>query len=193
VTRWNGSHPVRRVPRSHLSPSEPPQAATWPWPGSIETGHRSSFLIMKPFWVTVVARPAVGLLAREVRAEMTALFTVTATPAPRTGLVRTNNKDAACASRWLSGVGEAAPAAVIKPLRTHHGHVARAHCSRPPPGRPPTRTGRLPGGPPRDLLRRHPNHPTAILTPGIRSQPRMRVRRPTALAGYRQAPPGTGA
>jgi hypothetical protein len=54
---------------------------------------------MKPFWVIVMARPAVGLLAREVHAEMTALFAVTATPAPGTDLVRTNNQDAAYTGR----------------------------------------------------------------------------------------------
>ena len=61
---------------------------------------------MKPVWVTVVARPAVGLLAREVRAEMTALFAATAAPAPGTDLVRTNNQDAAYAGR-LSAAGSA--------------------------------------------------------------------------------------
>ena len=66
---------------------------------------------MKPFWVTVVARPAVGLLAREVHAEMTALFAVTAAPAPGTDLVRTNNQDAAYAGRRLFAAGQAATAA----------------------------------------------------------------------------------
>jgi hypothetical protein len=54
---------------------------------------------MKPFWVTVVAQPAVGLLAREVHAEMTALFAVTAAPAPGTDLVPMNTQDAAHAGR----------------------------------------------------------------------------------------------
>jgi hypothetical protein len=40
---------------------------------------------MKPSWVTVAARPAVGSFAREVRAEMTALFASTAA-ASGTGL-----------------------------------------------------------------------------------------------------------
>jgi hypothetical protein len=149
---------------------------------------------MKPSWVTVVARPAVGLLAREVRAEMTALFTVTAAPAPGTGLVRKNNEDAAYPGRWLSAAGQAATAAVIKPPPIHDAHAARAHCPRPPPGRRPKPTGRLTGGPPRDLSRHGMGTtPTAILAPGSRSQPRMRVRRPTAMPGYREARPGTGA
>src|SRR5437868_12945536 len=37
---------------------------------------------MKPVWVTVVARPAVGFLAREVRAEMIVLCATTAAVAP---------------------------------------------------------------------------------------------------------------
>ena len=54
---------------------------------------------MKPVWVTVVARSAVGLLAREVRAEMTALFALTAAPMPGTDLVRMNTRGAAYAGR----------------------------------------------------------------------------------------------
>jgi hypothetical protein len=78
---------------------------------------------------------------------MTALFTVTVAPAPGTGLVRKNNDDAAHSGRWLFAAGQAATAAAIRPLRIHDAQVARAHCSRPPPGRRPNPTGRLPGGP----------------------------------------------
>lgn len=92
---------------------------------------------MKPVWVTVVARPAVGLLAREVRAEMTALSATTAAPAPWTDPVRTNNQDAAYAGQ-LSAAGQAAIAAATRPLGVHDAHVARAHRSR----LPPKRTGR---------------------------------------------------
>ena len=54
---------------------------------------------------------------------MTALFAVTAAPAPGTCLVRTNNQDAAYTGHQLSVVGQAATAVVINVLR----------CSRPPP------------------------------------------------------------
>jgi hypothetical protein len=54
---------------------------------------------MKPSWVTVAARPAVGSFAREVRAEMTALFASTAA-ASGTGLsaraTRTTARAAGC-------------------------------------------------------------------------------------------------
>jgi hypothetical protein len=99
---------------------------------------------MKPVWVTVVARPAVGLLAREVRAEMTAPFAVTAAPAPGAGLVRMNNQDAAYAGRHLFAAGQAATAAVTKPLRMHNAPRGLDTPLKAPPRRRPKRTGRWP-------------------------------------------------
>ena len=64
---------------------------------------------MKPVWVTVAARPAVGFLAPEVRAEMTALSASTAAAASGTGLVRQDKEVSACAGRWLPAAGEGGP------------------------------------------------------------------------------------
>jgi hypothetical protein len=89
---------------------------------------RSSFLIMKPSWVTVAARPAVGLFAREVRAEMTALFASTAASVSGIGPVRQSTMDAAYAGRWL-------PAANDGP----GGELARSSQT----ARPPTPAGTL--------------------------------------------------
>jgi hypothetical protein len=91
----------------------------------------SSFLIMKPSWVTVAARAAVGLFAREVRTEMTALFASTAAAASGIGLVRKNKEDAACAGRWLAAVGgpdgeHARSSRTIRPA-TPAGKLACSH------------------------------------------------------------------
>jgi hypothetical protein len=64
---------------------------------------------MKPVWVTVAARPAVGFLAREVRAEMTALSATTATAASRTRLVRQDERGLGHAGRWLSAPKDSGP------------------------------------------------------------------------------------
>jgi hypothetical protein len=64
---------------------------------------------MKPVWVTVTARPAVGFLAREVGAEMTVLSATTAAVASGTGLVRQDEKGSACEGRWLAAAGEGGP------------------------------------------------------------------------------------
>ena len=66
-------------------------------------------MIMKPAWVTVAARPAVGFLAREVRAEMTALSVSTAAAASGTGLIRRDEEGSACAGRWLPAADEGGP------------------------------------------------------------------------------------
>jgi hypothetical protein len=66
-------------------------------------------MIMKPVWVTVVARPAVGFLAREVRAEMTVLSASTAAAASGTGWVRQDKEGSACAGRRLPGANEGGP------------------------------------------------------------------------------------
>src|SRR5579859_7892828 len=66
-------------------------------------------MIMKPVWVTVAARPAVGFLVREVCAEMTVLFGLTAAAASGTGLVRLDEDGSAYAGRWLPAANEGGP------------------------------------------------------------------------------------
>jgi hypothetical protein len=89
---------------------------------------------MKPVWVTVAARPAVGSFAREVRAEMTALPASTAAAAPGTGQVRRHNEGPAYTGHWRSAAdgpdGEFASSSRTRPA-TPAGTVA---CS---PRRPP--------------------------------------------------------
>jgi hypothetical protein len=64
---------------------------------------------MKPVWVTVAARPAVGFLAREVRAQMTVLSASTVAAVSGTGLVRRDKEGSACAGRWLPAACEGGP------------------------------------------------------------------------------------
>ena len=87
---------------------------------------------MKPVWVTVAARPAVGFLAREVRAEMTALSASTAASASASGLARRNKMDAARAGRWLPTAADGPVGGLAETLACsrRYGHgtgtVARA-------------------------------------------------------------------
>jgi len=64
---------------------------------------------MKPVWVTVAARPAVGFLAREVRAEMTALSASAAAATSGNRLVRQDQEDSAYAGRWVPAANEGGP------------------------------------------------------------------------------------
>lgn len=129
-------------------------------------------MIMKSVWVTVAAHPAVGLFAREVRAEMTVLFAPTATAMSGTGLIRQNKKDAACGPTAAGGRARRTQRGRRRPTAPECTNFARSV------GEPTTRRINV------SRLARH--HCASSDNPEIAcsrsySKPRIRVRRSAAI------------
>jgi hypothetical protein len=151
-------------------------------------------MIMKPVWVTVAARPAVGFLAREVRAEMTALSATTAAAASGTGLVRQDKEGSASAGRWLpaaddSGAdGELARSSRATRAATS-GHTPACSCWSSPGTRTAGQRVRLlPASGPEAAAccarrtQRGPRRPTALFCTNFARRIRRRADQPTVPA-----------